>query len=94
MSPKTQTQRADVDKSREALASQREKLAHVGRLSTMGEMTASIAHEIRNPLGIIKGSAELLERKFSGSDDARSDDRTSCRRSPMTFASRWPTASW
>jgi two-component system sensor kinase FixL len=52
--------------SREALAEQREKLAHVGRLSTMGEMTASIAHEINQPLTAISMYAQaglkLLER--------------------------------
>jgi two-component system, LuxR family, sensor kinase FixL len=47
-------QRAD----REALAEQRERLAHVGRLSTMGEMTASIAHEINQPLTAISMYAQ------------------------------------
>lgn len=36
-----------------ALADQREHLARAGRLSTMGEMTASIAHEINQPLTAI-----------------------------------------
>lgn len=53
--------------AREALASQREKLAHVGRLSTMGEMTASIAHEINQPLTAIsmyaQASIKLLDRE-------------------------------
>jgi two-component system sensor kinase FixL len=57
--------------TREALASQREKLAHVGRLSTMGEMTASIAHEINQPLTAIsmyaQASLKLIERE--GSED-------------------------
>ncbi len=44
--------------AREALASQREKLAHVSRLSTMGEMTASIAHEINQPLTAISMYAQ------------------------------------
>ncbi len=52
--------------TREALAKQREKLAHVGRLSTMGEMTASIAHEINQPLTAISMYAQaclkLLDR--------------------------------
>jgi len=30
------------------------------RLSTLGELTASLAHEIRNPLGSIRGVAEIL----------------------------------
>jgi len=31
------------------------------RLATLGEMSAGLAHEIRNPLGSIKGAAQLLE---------------------------------
>jgi two-component system, NtrC family, sensor histidine kinase HydH len=41
-----------------------EQLARAKHLSSLGEMTASISHEIRNPLGIIKSSAELLRKKF------------------------------
>lgn len=52
--------------AREALAEQRERLAHVGRLSTMGEMTASIAHEINQPLTAIsmyaQSSLKLIQR--------------------------------
>jgi two-component system sensor kinase FixL len=44
--------------TRQALAEQREKLAHVGRLSSMGEMTASIAHEINQPLTAISMYAQ------------------------------------
>ncbi|HEY5681146.1 MAG TPA: PAS domain S-box protein [Pseudomonadales bacterium] len=44
--------------ARQALAEQREKLAHVGRLSSMGEMTASIAHEINQPLTAISMYAQ------------------------------------
>jgi two-component system, NtrC family, sensor histidine kinase HydH len=40
-----------------------EQLARSKHLSNLGEMTASISHEIRNPLGIIKSSAELLKKK-------------------------------
>lgn len=51
----------------EVLAEQRERLAHVGRLSTMGEMTASIAHEINQPLTAISMYAQsglkLLQRE-------------------------------
>jgi signal transduction histidine kinase len=38
------------------------KLRRQERLSTLGEVAAGLAHEIRNPLGIIKTTAELLQR--------------------------------
>ncbi len=37
------------------------ELAHVNRFSTAGELTASIAHEINQPLGAILASAEAAE---------------------------------
>ncbi|MDR0467079.1 MAG: two-component sensor histidine kinase [Deltaproteobacteria bacterium] len=38
------------------------------RLASMGRVVASIAHEIRNPLGIIRSSAELLLRRAGQTD--------------------------
>jgi PAS domain S-box-containing protein len=55
----------DITPRREAeLASERHRaeLAHVARLSTMGELAASLAHELNQPLAAILGNAETAER--------------------------------
>jgi len=46
-----------------------EQLSRSKHLSSLGEMTAGISHEIRNPLGIIKSSAELLKKKMERIDE-------------------------
>ncbi|MFH0959272.1 MAG: ATP-binding protein [Pseudomonadota bacterium] len=40
-----------------------EKLQQSEKLASIGQMLATIAHEIRNPLGIIRSSAEVLASK-------------------------------
>ncbi|CAM2061800.1 Histidine kinase [Desulfovibrionales bacterium] len=39
------------------------------KMASMGRMVAGIAHEIRNPLGIIRSSAELLLKKYASPED-------------------------
>jgi signal transduction histidine kinase len=46
----------------------KEQLSRAERLSSLGEMAAGISHEIRNPLGIIRSSAELLKKKVHAVD--------------------------
>ncbi len=48
-----------------------ERLAEKDRLSVIGEMATGMAHEIRNPLGAIKGAAQLLEPE--GMDEEQSE---------------------
>ncbi|NIP43623.1 MAG: hypothetical protein GWO41_13685 [candidate division Zixibacteria bacterium] len=59
-----------VDRDRSFVRKKEEaerKLQQAQRLSMMGQMTASIAHEIKNPLGSIKGASQILK------DDSLSD---------------------
>ncbi len=40
------------------------------KLASMGRMVATISHEIKNPLGIIQSSAEMLSKKFDKENTA------------------------
>ena len=46
-----------------------DQLIRADRLAAMGELTAGVAHEVRNPLGVIRASVQLLED--SRGDEAR-----------------------
>jgi PAS domain S-box-containing protein len=53
------TQRRDAELAAER---HRAELAHVARLSTMGELAASLAHELNQPLAAILGNAETAQK--------------------------------
>jgi two-component system, NtrC family, sensor histidine kinase HydH len=46
------------------LAEAQEEARRSDRLAALGQMSAGLAHEIRNPLGVIRGSAEMLNQKL------------------------------
>jgi len=52
----------------ERIISIEEQLRRSEKLSTLGEMAAVLAHEIRNPLGSIRGTAEILRDDYRPGD--------------------------
>ncbi len=48
-----------------------DRLRERDRLAALGEMSAGLAHEIRNPLGAIKGAAQLLAEPDLDPEEAR-----------------------
>ncbi len=57
-----------VLRDRTAFADLLDEAAQRDRLASYGQIAAGIAHEVKNPLGGIRGAAELLERRV---DDER-----------------------
>jgi two-component system sensor histidine kinase HydH len=47
----------------QALERSEDQLFRAGKLAVVGEMAAIMAHEVRTPLGILRSSAQLLERQ-------------------------------
>lgn len=54
---------SEVSQHLKALENAQEQLVKKGRMEQMGQLTATMAHELRNPLGAARTSIFLLERK-------------------------------
>ncbi len=54
-----------------ALEQSREQIVRAGKLAVVGEMAAIMAHEVRTPMGILRSSAQLLQRQPDLGDKER-----------------------
>lgn len=57
-----ETKNQELNDSKNVIIDQTVKLVHTSRLAVLGELSAGIAHEINNPLTIISGSVQMLNR--------------------------------
>jgi len=48
-----------------------QNLVRASKLAVVGEMSSVIAHEVRTPLGILRSSAQMLQRESGISDEGR-----------------------
>ncbi|KAA0566970.1 two-component sensor histidine kinase [Bacillus sp. CH30_1T] len=47
----------------------REEILKSEKLNTLGELAASIAHEVRNPLTVVKGFLQLMKKQVTGTHE-------------------------
>ncbi|HVP37139.1 MAG TPA: ATP-binding protein [Terriglobales bacterium] len=55
-------------KRKEELKKAQQELIQANKYKVIGELAAGIAHEIRNPLGSIQGSLEILRKDYKAED--------------------------
>ena len=55
----------------DSLSDSRQQLIRASKLATVGEMAATMAHEVRTPLGIIHSSAQMLAKQAGPATEGR-----------------------
>jgi PAS domain S-box-containing protein len=57
---------AELSHSIKKLKATQEEMVKAGRMAQLGQLTATVAHELRNPLAAVRTSAFVLDRKIKG----------------------------
>jgi PAS domain S-box-containing protein len=70
----------DLKRAEEALSKSQAELAHVTRVTTMGELAASIAHEVNQPLSAIVNNGSACLRWLNGAAPDLDEAREAARR--------------
>ncbi|MCD4754648.1 MAG: PAS domain-containing protein [Deltaproteobacteria bacterium] len=58
------------ERTRDLEAAHEELIKHE-RLSVLGQLTATVSHDLRNPLGVIRSSSFYIQRKLGGAVDEK-----------------------
>jgi signal transduction histidine kinase len=67
--------RRTIEETRTELKTARERLHRAERLSVIGEISARVAHEIKNPLGPIRGYTQMMREKIQQTEDFKDRER-------------------
>ena len=70
---KVQERTAELEEKNRLLVQTREELLRVEKLAAIGELAAGVAHEINNPMAIIRGNTELLQLSVPEDADNREE---------------------
>ena len=62
---------SNLERANRELKETQSRLIQSEKMAALGEMAASIAHEIKNPLTVIGGFAARLAKRLMGGDEAR-----------------------
>jgi PAS domain S-box-containing protein len=61
---------AELSESLKMLFEAQDEILQKSKLSQLGQLTATVAHELRNPLGAVRTSAFILQKRLQGKEPA------------------------
>ena len=70
---KVELRTGELEDKNRLLVQTREELLRVEKLAAIGELAAGVAHEINNPMAIIRGNTELLQLSLPEEDPNREE---------------------